>query len=65
MADIFDTAIGLAEPVLKAVGGLVADIQSTVQGIVNEAVKQALKANAPAAAPEPPARVRPLRAPGR
>lgn len=68
MADIFDTAIGLAEPALKMVGGFVADIQNTVQGIVNTAVKEALKANAPPPAAEPPAppgRVRPLRAPGR
>jgi hypothetical protein len=68
MADIFETVIGMAEPALKMVGGVVEGVQASVQKFVNAAVKEALKANAPAAAPEPPApagRVRPLRAPGR
>jgi hypothetical protein len=68
MADIFETAIGMAEPALKIVGGFVSDLQASVQKFVNTAVAEALKAAAPPAAPEAPApasRVRPLRAPGR
>jgi hypothetical protein len=69
MADIFETAIGMAEPALKIVGGFVSDLQATIQGFINTAVAEALKAAAPpaAAAPEPapPSRMRPLRAPGR
>lgn len=68
MADIFETAIGMAEPALKIVGGFVSDIQASVQGFINTAVAEALKAATPPAPPEPagpPSRVRPLRAPGR
>jgi len=75
MADIFETVIGMAEPALKMVGGVVGEMQASVQKLINNAVAEALKAagaGAPAAAaPEPPAapapasRVRPLRAPGR
>jgi len=73
MADIFETVIGMAEPALKMVGGIVGEVQASVQKFVNNAVAEALKASgggAAAAAPEAPAapqtgRVRPLRAPGR
>jgi hypothetical protein len=70
MADIFETVIGMAEPALKMVGGFVGEVQATVQKVINKAVAEALKASgagaAAAPAPEaPPARVRPLRAPGR
>jgi len=74
MADIFETVIGFAEPALKMVGGVVGEAKASVQKYINEAVAEALKASgasapaAPAAPPAssaPPARVRPLRAPGR
>jgi hypothetical protein len=79
MADIFETVIGMAEPALKMVGGLVDEVQASVQKIVNNAVAEALKASGvgggwAAAGGQPPAasapsgqaaRVRPLRAPGR
>jgi hypothetical protein len=72
MADIFETVIGMAEPALKMVGGIVEEVQATVQKFVNNAVAEALKASGagaaaapPAAAPAAAARVRPLRAPGR
>jgi hypothetical protein len=65
MADIFETVIGMAEPALKIVGGFVGEVQATVQKVINNAVAEAMKANAPAPAPEPAGRVRPLRAPGR
>ncbi len=74
MADIFETVIGMAEPALKMVGGVVEEVQASVQKFVNNAVAEALKASGagaaaaapPAAAAAPaPARVRPLRAPGR
>jgi hypothetical protein len=66
MADIFETVIGMAEPALKMVGGIVEEVQATVQKFVNNAVAEALKASgAGAAPPAAPARPRPLRAPGR
>jgi hypothetical protein len=67
MADIFETVIGMAEPALKIVGGFVEEVQGAVQKVINNAVAEALKANAAnaPAAPEPAGRVRPLRAPGR
>jgi hypothetical protein len=73
MADIFETVIGMAEPALKMVGGLVEEVQASVQKMINTAVAEAMKANgagagaassAPAASGSA-ARVRPLRAPGR
>jgi hypothetical protein len=66
MADIFETVIGMAEPALKMVGGIVEEVQATVQKFINNAVAEALKASGAGAPPAaPPARVRPLRAPGR
>lgn len=80
MADMFETVIGMAEPALGVVAGLVESVKSTVQGFINTSVAEAMKAAgaqgggdaaayaAPAAEAAPargPARVRPLRAPGR
>lgn len=72
MADIVETVIGMTEPALKAVGGLVEDMQRSFQKMINVAVADALKASGvtrggatPSAPAAPVARVRPLRAPGR
>ena len=45
MADIFETVIGMAEPALKMVGGVVSEVQATVQKVINNAVAEALKAS--------------------
>lgn len=77
MADIVETVVGMAEPALKTVAGIVESVQGALQKMINTAVADALKAAGvtgggaaalapPASVEAPPAaRVRPLRAPGR